>query len=208
MSAVWPTQRQLAAIRRMRVDEAKGLREIADHVGMSYNWVRSVCIAHGFHAPADGAGWRGWTKGERQTAHALKAAGATHAEIGARLGRTTKAVGEELRRQRERAEMAAANRALVKAMEADGDEIRTSRRLRGRECGGGDPASATIADHDPPPPNSNAQRAAGVDGIILRRARFLFGKGWKLPDVARQVRVEPKALEAALRELAKKEAMA
>ena len=59
-----------------------------------------------------------------------------------------------------------------------------------------------------PKPKPNAppvQRIGGIDAMIVRRARFLAGKGWKLPDVARQVRVEPKVLEAALRDFARRE---
>ena len=210
MGCKLPTKRQLAEIRRLRGEEGWILARIADRFGRSYTWARHVCIRHGIEPPAHKPkAWRAWTDADRERAIAMRAEGLSASEIGEAIGRTPAAVNQILYRHRkarlERDQMAAANRALAKGAAPDGDEIRTSRRLRGRECGGGDPASATIADHDPPPPNSNAQRFGDVDGIILRRAKFLAGKGWKLLDVARQVRVEPTVLEAALREFARRE---
>lgn len=167
---------------------------------------------------------RAWTKAEIMELAILRAHGATVAEIADRLGRSPWSVRTRIKRgglplvAAPEPKPRTARRAATPALSRADLERIDALAGRGFTAAGITRLSGFAASHVERALAAREARldaartarrnGAALDGITLRRAATLLEKGWQLPDVARQVRVEPKVLEAALRDLAPKEAVA
>ncbi|MYE01648.1 MAG: hypothetical protein F4Y03_10280 [Alphaproteobacteria bacterium] len=215
----------LERVRRWRCLDGLSCREIGARIGVSYQTVYRRCRIEGWTLP-DGTTRRRTTKWQPKRLAQLRLlheSGLKRAKIAQVMGVDPTTVTRGLRLlglAPKLTEWTDRERDLVACLRAKGwSAERIANRLKRTyhsvkvhmamvDDRAGVVRKAAPEAKPAPQPKRQAppvQRIGGIDAMIVRRARFLAGKGWKLPDVARQVRVEPKVLEAALREFARRE---
>ena len=215
----------LERVRWWRCEDGLSCREIGARLGVSYQTVNRHCLRQGWTLP-DGKTRRSTTKWQPKRLAQLRLLhenGIKRAKIAQVMGVDHTTVTRGLRllglapkltgwtdRERDlvaclRAKGWSAER-IANRLNRTEHSVTVQMAMSGRRAG--IVRKAAPDERPAPKPKPNAppvQRIGGIDAMIVRRARFLAGKGWKLPDVARQVRVEPKVLEAALRDFARRE---